>query len=86
MFLLSTTGPGSGLAVFVILFFIAAFILLALIAAKMASKRGRNSGVWFFLAILISPFLAYLILFLIGETEEAHRQRILQEEAWRKLM
>ena len=84
MFLVIYTGPSSGLAFFVILLLIVLYIVLLIFAGQIATQRGRNSGTWIFLALLLSPFIAYLLLFLMGETEEAHRKRIIKEELWRK--
>jgi hypothetical protein len=51
---------------FTLLFF---WIMLAIIVGVGASTRGRDGGGWFFLAILISPLLAGLLLLALPRFE-----------------
>lgn len=70
--------------IIIVIIVLTIYILFSIVASNMATKRGRNAFAWFLLALFISPFLSYLILFLLGETEEAQRQRIIRDELWRK--
>lgn len=49
-----------------------------------AHKRGRSAGLWFFLSFIISPILVILLLLVLGETDEKHRERIAEEERIRQ--
>lgn len=47
------------------------WLVLALIVAIAASRRGRSGVGWFFLAAFISPFLAFLLLLALGRGNAA---------------
>ena len=61
------------------------YILICVIPAQMAEKRGRSVMGWFFLSILITPIYTAFIIFCLGETDEKRKERIFQEEEWRIL-
>ena len=46
------------------------WFMLAALVAVLASKRNRNAGGWFFLALILSPLIAGILLLIIGEPEE----------------
>ncbi|RED26938.1 hypothetical protein BD847_0869 [Flavobacterium cutihirudinis] len=58
-------------------------ILLISIPVKMANKRGRSGFGWFIFCLFFSPFLAMLLLAVLGETDEKRRERIIEEEKLR---
>lgn len=62
---------------------IALLILLIAIPVKMASKRGRSGFGWFIFCLFFSPFLAMLLLAVLGETDKKRRERIIEEEKLR---
>jgi hypothetical protein len=45
-------------------------IFLLWLPVPMAEKRGRSTWGWFFIGILINPFLAMFILWVIGNKRE----------------
>lgn len=67
------------------LFALIAYLLLCIVPACMADRRGRNSISWFILSVFITPFYTCLILACLGETEQKHKDRIFQEEELRIL-
>ena len=46
------------------------WLMLAALIAVLASKLNRNAGGWFFLALILSPLIAGILLLIIGEPEE----------------
>lgn len=92
MDLLQATSSGSGPAPFVrilvLLVFLAAIVGLIYLywklVATIAKKRGRSVWLWFLLSFIISPVLVILLLLVLGETDEKHRERIAEEERIRK--
>ena len=42
--------------------------------AALASSRGRNGGAWFFLALLVSPILSGLLLFVLPRLKPSWAQ------------
>jgi len=58
-------------------------ILSIVIPVKMAKKRGRSGFGWFVFCLFFSPFLAILLLAVLGETDEKRRERIIEEEKLR---
>lgn len=72
------------IAVIIILFWIIAMILLALVPAHMAEQRGRSYWGWLIFSVLFSCFLGILFVAALGETDEHRKFRILEEEKWRK--
>ena len=43
---------------------------------RLALKKGRDGLLWFFISILISPVLCWIILNQIGDTEELKAQKL----------
>jgi hypothetical protein len=58
-------------------------ILSIMIPVKMATKKGRSGFGWFIFCLFFSPFLAIIIIALLGETDEKRRERIIEEEKLR---
>ena len=50
-----------------------------IIPARMARKRGRSEVGWVLLAFCISPFWVYILLAILGDTNEKIRQDIIDE-------
>ncbi len=49
----------------------------------MANQRGRSGFGWLVLSIIITPFLCMLFLYLLGETNDKRKERIIEEEELR---
>jgi uncharacterized membrane protein YhaH (DUF805 family) len=62
---------------------IALIIFLLVIIVKMANQRGRSGFGWLVLSIIITPFLCMLFLYLLGETNDKRKERIIEEEELR---
>ena len=69
--------------VWLLLFILYYFMLHAI--NRCANRYGRIGGAWVVLAIIISPFIAALLLFLYGETKEHCKIRIIEEEKWKHI-
>jgi len=46
------------------------WLILATLVGIWAGRRGHNAGQWGFIALVLSPLLAWLILLAIGPAEE----------------
>ncbi|MCL2138265.1 MAG: zinc ribbon domain-containing protein [Treponema sp.] len=55
------------------------WLVLAFILASAAKKKGRSYGAFLFLGLVLSPLIGFIILLVMGESEEAHKERIVQE-------
>jgi len=64
------------MTVFLIVFI---WIVLCFVIASAAKKRGRSSGGYFFLSLFLSPLIGIIALSLLGETEEAQKEKIVQQ-------
>ena len=51
---------------------------------KMAKDRGRSAGLWILLGFIISPLLVYIILAIIGDSDEKKREELIREMERRK--
>ena len=80
---INSEGLGTFLSILEILFFIISWFLGAALSSHIAIRLGRKEGLWFFIG-LVFPILSMFAVYFLGETEEAHRKRIIQEEEWRK--
>jgi len=69
--------------IFVFLFLLVYIIFLAVVYNS-ARKRGRSTMGWIFFAILFTPLLCLFLLLILGETEEQHEERIIEEERLRR--
>ena len=51
---------------------------------KMAKDRGRSAGLWILLGFIISPLLIYIILAIVGDSDEKKREEFIREMERRK--
>ncbi|MBQ4420230.1 MAG: hypothetical protein II878_01635 [Bacteroidales bacterium] len=65
-----------GVAICIIFYFV--------IPYKMAKDRGRSAGLWILLGFIISPLLVYIILAIIGDSDEKKREELIREMERRK--
>jgi phosphotransferase system glucose/maltose/N-acetylglucosamine-specific IIC component len=56
------------------------FICLSNVVGKLSERYGRSYWKWFFISLLISPFLAMICLYALGKTDEQERWDIEQDE------
>lgn len=49
---------------------IGSWLVLAIVVAIVAAARGRSGFGWFFIALLISPIISFIVLALLGRTAE----------------
>lgn len=60
------------------------YCYLCRVAQFYAIRNGRESIRWFLFAFFFSPVLAGFCVFMLGETDEYRRNRIIEEEVWRR--
>lgn len=65
-----------GVAICIVFYFV--------IPYKMAKNRGRSAGLWILLGFIISPLLVYIILAIIGDSDEKKREELIREMERRK--
>lgn len=65
-----------GVAICIVFYFV--------IPYNMAKNRGRSAGLWILLGFIISPLLVYIILAIIGDSEEKKREELIREMERRK--
>lgn len=58
-------------------------LALSALVAGVASSRGRSWEGWFFISILLSPLLGFILVLALGETPDARMERIREEEKLR---
>lgn len=58
-------------------------ITLFYVVVEMSNKRGRETWFWFVFGIITTPLASMILLYLLGETDEEHRSRIMKEEQWK---
>lgn len=63
-----------------ILGFATIIIALFVVTMSMAKKRGRSQFGWFLFSLIFSPILSMILLFLLGETENKRRRRLIDDE------
>jgi len=51
---------------------------------NMATNRGRNAALWILLCFVFSPLLVYIILAIIGDSDEKKREELIREMERRK--
>ena len=49
-----------------------------------ADRKGRDKTFWIFVGIIFSPVIAAFLLFLYGESKKHRKERIIEEELWRR--
>lgn len=78
---------GGGSIILFIILLIVAYIGLCMISASMAEKRGRSQVGWFLLSFFsLFPILGMILLAFLGETNDKRRDRIMEEEQWRRMI
>ena len=55
------------------------WIVLCFVIASAAKKRGRSYGGYLLLSLFLSPLIGIIALSLLGETEEAQKEKIVQQ-------
>lgn len=56
------------------------WLFFAVLVALLARKRGRSSGIWFFLAIVLSPIGAGLLVLILQDLSGPMTVRVIAEE------
>ena len=59
-------------------------ILLCMIPANMAEKRGRSKIGWFLFSFFLSFLTGVIVLACLGETDEKRKEKIIEEEELRQ--
>jgi|GEM_PF-841364 len=75
-----------GLSIFICFLLVVAICIIFyfVIPYKMAKDRGRSAGLWILLGFIISPLLVYIILAIIGDSDEKKREELIREMERRK--
>ena len=60
------------------------WIILSIVVAMWAGGRGRSGFAWFLISALLSPFIAWLVLLVIGKNEAAVEKAAVTEGGMRK--
>lgn len=62
---------------------IIAYIFTLSCVSSYATRLGRGSG-FVLLGVFFTPFVAFLCLYMVGETDLHRRARIIEEESWKR--
>lgn len=75
-----------GAFIFICFLFVVAICIIFyfVIPYNMAKNRGRSAGLWILLGFIISPLLVYIILAIIGDSDEKKREELIREMERRK--
>lgn len=68
----------------VVLVFIVVYCFMLNAVMHYADRKGRDKAFWIFVGIIFSPVIAAFLLFLYGESKEHRKERIIEEELWRR--
>lgn len=49
-----------------------------------AERRGRHGDLYVLISLFFTPLFPWIILLLLGETDEHRKERIIEEERWRR--
>ena len=60
------------------------WIILAILVGVYAGKQGRSGIGYFFLAVLLSPIIAFVILLIAGENREKAEEKKIDSGDFRK--
>lgn len=66
------------------LLFIVVYCFMLNAVIHYAERNGRDKTSWIFVAIIFSPIIAAFLLFLYGESKEHRKERIIEEELWKR--
>lgn len=83
------TDTGDGLYILISVFVIILIVVIVYmiyfkIPYNMATNRGRNAALWILLCFVFSPLLVYIILAIIGDSDEKKREELIREMERRK--
>lgn len=71
-----------GLLFWVMIFI--AYLLLLSAVYKYATRLGQERTTWVFISLFCSPVVGLIGLYMEGESDEHRKERIMEEEQWRK--
>lgn len=67
-----------------VLYFVVVYCVGLNAVMNYASRCGRDKTSWALMSILFTPFIAAFLLYLYGESKEHRKERIIEEELWRR--
>lgn len=68
----------------IVLLFIVVYCFILNAVMNYADRKGRDKTFWVFIGIVFSPIIATFLLFLYGESKEHRKERIIEEELWKR--
>ena len=68
----------------IVLLFIVVYCFMLNAVMNYADRKGREKTFWVFIGIVFSPIIATFLLFLYGESKEHRKERIIEEDLWRR--
>lgn len=78
------SGTSVEIMVIGLMFIIIAYAIMLIFISDYANRLGRTFGFGYvLLGIFFSPFIAFLCLYMVGETSWHRELRIIEEEKWR---
>lgn len=75
------------IALFGVLFWVMIFIAYVLLLSavyKYATRLGQERITWVVISLFCSPVVGLIGLYMEGESDEHRKERIMEEEQWRK--
>lgn len=66
------------------LVFIVVYCFMLNAVMHYADRNGRDKTFWVFIAIIFTPVIAAFLLFLYGESKEHRKERVIEEEFWKR--
>ena len=70
--------------VIILLAIVLFYVMIAMIPASMAGKRGRSKFGWFLFSFIFSPVLGAFFVACLGETSRKREEKIREEEKLRE--
>ncbi|WP_455188157.1 hypothetical protein [Bacteroides congonensis] len=71
------------ISLFYLMMLFAAWVYILFIVSQYADRNGRSMVWWVILSVLFTPIFGLLGLYMLGETDEHRKARIIEEEEWR---
>ena len=71
----------AGLLLLVII--VAWVVFIFVFVTESAANKGRSTTGWCILSLFVSPIVVLILLYVLGETREFYRERLMQEELMR---
>ena len=68
----------------IVLLFIVVYCFMLNAVMNYADRKGREKTFWVFIGIVFSPIIGTFLLFLYGESKEHRKERIIEEELWKR--